>query len=224
MSVEYKFETYQLAVNWAKENSGNVISRNSSGEGYIGIIKASQSNAHIDKIDNSNLAPSVANAYIDKFDYSNLDPTVIKSRLSDIKSNFYISIGYRNVDRLDRAKVNRYLIPLNVHQLHILRAAVEVGCMKVYEGFIMGNDHRKGVDDSNTILRLINENIATKEHENRRKKFFQQPKPKRYHASRRKTDDMDEIYEAVSSGNGEDAYLSDGMWITPDGKVYDGGH
>lgn len=33
--------------------------------------------------------------------------------------------------------------------------------------------------------------------------------------------DMQDIYDAVSSGDGEDTYLSDGMWIRSDGSIYE---
>lgn len=32
---------------------------------------------------------------------------------------------------------------------------------------------------------------------------------------------MSEIYDAVSNGDGEDAYLSDGVWIQSDGSMYE---
>ena len=32
---------------------------------------------------------------------------------------------------------------------------------------------------------------------------------------------MEDVYDAVSSGDGEDAYLGDGMWIRSDGSTYD---
>ena len=35
-------------------------------------------------------------------------------------------------------------------------------------------------------------------------------------------DEMAEIYQAMCGGDGGDcAYLSDGMWLTPDGQIYD---
>lgn len=38
-------------------------------------------------------------------------------------------------------------------------------------------------------------------------------------------DEMAEIYQAVCGDNGPSpAYLSDGMWITPDGQIYDAAH
>jgi len=36
-------------------------------------------------------------------------------------------------------------------------------------------------------------------------------------------DDMRAIYEAVAPGNGQDAYLGDGVWIRPDGSLEDTG-
>lgn len=36
-----------------------------------------------------------------------------------------------------------------------------------------------------------------------------------------KRNELVEIYDAVCGPDGEDAYLSDGMWITPDGHIYD---
>lgn len=36
-------------------------------------------------------------------------------------------------------------------------------------------------------------------------------------------DEMREIYEAATGEDGEDAYLGDGVWITPDGKLDDRG-
>jgi hypothetical protein len=32
---------------------------------------------------------------------------------------------------------------------------------------------------------------------------------------------MQEIYEAISIGDGEDAYLGDGVWVSSDGEIYD---
>lgn len=37
-------------------------------------------------------------------------------------------------------------------------------------------------------------------------------------------DEMRDIYEAVAGNDGEDAYLGDGMWITPEGNLDDRGH
>jgi hypothetical protein len=37
----------------------------------------------------------------------------------------------------------------------------------------------------------------------------------------RKTGTMEDVYDAVSNGDGEDAYLGDGMWIRSDGSTYD---
>ena len=36
-------------------------------------------------------------------------------------------------------------------------------------------------------------------------------------------DEMQDIYEAAAGNDGEDAYLGDGMWITPDGDLDDRG-
>ena len=36
-------------------------------------------------------------------------------------------------------------------------------------------------------------------------------------------DELVEIYEAISPGDGEDAYLGDGVWISPDGSLDDRG-
>jgi hypothetical protein len=36
-------------------------------------------------------------------------------------------------------------------------------------------------------------------------------------------EDMRDVYEAASSGDGGDAYLSDGLWISPDGTIKDKG-
>ena len=36
-------------------------------------------------------------------------------------------------------------------------------------------------------------------------------------------DEMREIYEAISLGDGEDAYLGDGIWISSDGSLDDRG-
>ena len=32
---------------------------------------------------------------------------------------------------------------------------------------------------------------------------------------------MEDVYDAVSNGDGEDAYLGDGMWIRSDGGTYE---
>ena len=31
---------------------------------------------------------------------------------------------------------------------------------------------------------------------------------------------MEDVYDAVSNGDGEDAYLGDGIWISSDGRTY----
>lgn len=36
-------------------------------------------------------------------------------------------------------------------------------------------------------------------------------------------DEMQDIYDAAAGNEGEDAYLGDGMWITPDGSLEDRG-
>ena len=38
-----------------------------------------------------------------------------------------------------------------------------------------------------------------------------------------RTDDMTDLYEAMSTGDGQDAYMGDGIWIKSDGSVYDKG-
>ena len=35
--------------------------------------------------------------------------------------------------------------------------------------------------------------------------------------------DMSDIYDAISNGDGEDAYVGDGIWISPNGKMEDRG-
>ena len=34
---------------------------------------------------------------------------------------------------------------------------------------------------------------------------------------------LDDLYSSVATGDGEKAYLGDGVWITPDGKLTDEG-
>ena len=43
-------------------------------------------------------------------------------------------------------------------------------------------------------------------------------------ASKEARDEMIEIYRGISCGDGEDAYLGDGIWISADGSLDDRGH
>jgi hypothetical protein len=106
MYAEYKFDTYQLAANWAKENLAHIISRNKSGEGFIGTINVSK--------------PPV----ISKLDSSDLEPARVSELLTRISIAFSASIGYSLVGRLDHSRVRRYLASVNVTQLLILRATL----------------------------------------------------------------------------------------------------
>lgn len=46
-----------------------------------------------------------------------------------------------------------------------------------------------------------------------------------FNEARTGRDEMTEIYQAVCGDDGPGpAYLSDGMWITPDGQIYDAAH
>lgn len=38
-----------------------------------------------------------------------------------------------------------------------------------------------------------------------------------------RSNDMTDLYEAMSTGDGEDAYMGDGIWIKSDGSIYDKG-
>lgn len=199
MSAEHNFETYELAAKWAKESPSHMISRSRSGEGFIGTIKA----PHKDTA---------------KADHSELESTRVAELVSRISREFFASVGYSRVGRLDSIKVLRFLAPLDIKQLLILRAAVELEYMSAKETSDAGLSDGRQAADTNSILRLIGENMETKRvHEYL--KNYRHSKRRRHSAST--TGEMGEVYEAASSGDGGDAYLSDGMWITPDGKVYD---
>ena len=102
--MDLLFKTFEEASAWAREVPGRSFSPNSGCDGFVGRAKTTISSQN----------------------YSELDPESVKKQLQRISKAFFTSMGYRKVGTADRGKILRYLLPLTVEQLFMLRAAVEL--------------------------------------------------------------------------------------------------
>ena len=193
--MDLLFRTFEEASAWAREVPGRAFSPNSTGEGFVGKDK---------DLEAANF-------------YAGLDSKTIGQQLNRVSRAFFTSMGYRKVGTADPKKILRYLLPLTVEQLLMLRAAVEMQSKSAEEATEADRDDGRQSRDMRLMLEVINERLKGTSLHN-----FATPN-RRPAREPKSSGNLDNLYSSVASGDGQKAYLGDGVWVAPDGTLSDEG-
>lgn len=244
MSDRKLFATHREATEWARANLGGVITRNPEGEGFVGFPKNASAPPSLQQADayGTSASKSAAGETGDKpvpgvFPLGYKPPRVtswhtetggVRTEHSSVTSEYTLiledvfrgllgAIGCTQMNRLDKEALRRFLLPLGVPDLLLLQASVEYFFLSDSEWVAAGRQ-KQGLWTLGAMRRMIRESLASKRvHEDLRNYRNGRPARPQSHHSR------SDLYDAISPGDGERAYLGDGVWVSPDGSMSDDG-